>query len=132
MKKPLLSDVARKFFVHERNNEQQGGDSPSTLSSALDTLRQMSDVMFQNIYEAKKTDLENEIYALAKQYGFDRELAELLTNDKELLSKKTLIQIIDALILSADNTGCSDDLIVVGHDELENLRKWRNGSRYHK
>jgi len=127
---PDISKPTWAFFRSERANEANGGDTPSTLSSALDSLNQIATGDFHHDFGGKASDVEDEIRSLAEKYGWDRPLNDVMMGGEATLAEPTLCQIIDNLKESESSEGCSDDLTVVSRDAYNRLIRWRERN-YH-
>lgn len=69
--------ATRWLFMAEIDNEADGGDSPATLGSALESLE--SGYNPDPADEVDMNPVEREILKLIKQHGEDKELEDLLT-----------------------------------------------------
>jgi hypothetical protein len=87
MEKFHVSPVLNSFFIAELNNENDGGDSPSTFGTALDSLKQMPKDIFRDINPEmrsayKKGDYENagrELNSLIEKFGGGAPLEKFTT-----------------------------------------------------
>jgi hypothetical protein len=73
-----ISDDTARLFGAEVDNEDEGGVSPATLASALDSVQQGYDPrMFPGQEEWDADAVMAEIEALIKEHGEDTELESL-------------------------------------------------------
>ena len=76
-KEPTVTYRLRKFLEAEVANEAHGGDSPTTLGSALDSLNQMPDTVLADLLGettgqlANSTSIHAELEALIQHFGRD-------------------------------------------------------------
>ena len=75
---PNTDENTKEFFRAEIRNEQNGGISPSTLYSALDSLNQYPDDYFEQDFKVNRKDEEKKIKALISIYGKNKPLSEFL------------------------------------------------------
>lgn len=126
-----LSDDCIEFFENEIENEQFGGVSPSTLASALDSLKQGDEVVFDNInYDAVLAEVEElisrlgeniNISYLSSPYAFDKDGNSIWVGAKEAASRFNIILPIDEQIHVR-----KIDLI---YEKLNQIKRVRNNRR---
>lgn len=85
MERPTLNQAQKKFFCIELENEQAGGDSPSTLGSAYDSLQQAPDdvIIAWCVDDTIKNresvaHFSQSILALREKYGADTYLLDVM------------------------------------------------------
>jgi len=77
-----LSIFARRFFEVEVRNESDGGVSPATLASALDSLEQTPDVVVHDWSGATPDVLRAELASLIGAHGSECSLADLMDDSR--------------------------------------------------
>lgn len=74
---PNVSKVLCLFLLKEIDNEQNGGDSPTTFGTAQDSLAQMGDRTVADIvgddynYRPSYDDMRSELGQLVQKYGYN-------------------------------------------------------------
>jgi hypothetical protein len=74
---PIVSKVLCLFLLKELENEQNGGDSPTTLGTAKDSLSQMGDRTIAELvgddfnYRPSYDGMRSELDQLVQKYGYN-------------------------------------------------------------
>ena len=77
-----LSIFARRFFEVESRNESDGGVSPATLASALDSLEQAPDYVVHDWSWTTPDMLRAELASLIDAHGSECSLADLMDDSR--------------------------------------------------
>ena len=77
MKNDMISSTLRDFFWIEIRNEREGGVSPATLDSAMDSFKQAPDEVRQEWTNNNAESTYKELAELIKEIGGQTELSSL-------------------------------------------------------